>query len=57
VGIALTTERSHRDAAQALRERPDLVRAVHDELKGHGVAVDPGEVAVWLAPAVVANSP
>jgi HEXXH motif-containing protein len=57
VGIALVAaEQRHPDAAKALRERPDLVRAVHGELTAMGAAVDPGDVAAWLAPAIAATA-
>jgi hypothetical protein len=52
-GLALTVDAiGHTSAAQALRLRPDLVRAVYAELRAIGVPSPPIEIASWLAPAV-----
>jgi HEXXH motif-containing protein len=54
VGLTLAVSESGRDeAARALTCRPDLVRAVHSRVsRARGTAVDPVEIAAWLAPVV-----
>jgi HEXXH motif-containing protein len=50
VGLALALSES---GAAALRCRPDLVRAVHDEVAMvSGTRADPVRIAAWLAPVV-----
>ncbi|GIJ48488.1 HEXXH motif domain-containing protein [Virgisporangium aliadipatigenens] len=50
-GLALALGRTGADrAADALAQRPDLVRSVYGALRASGVAADPVAVAGWLAP-------
>ncbi|GAA0904175.1 HEXXH motif domain-containing protein [Virgisporangium aurantiacum] len=58
VGLTLalsesSSENGGQEAARALTCRPDLVRAVHIRVgRARGRAVDPVEIAAWLAPVV-----
>ena len=51
LGLALG-ELGSDEAALALRERPELVRAVFQALAGSGAAPDPQQVAQWLGAAL-----
>jgi hypothetical protein len=54
VGLTLAlVESGGGEAAKTLTCRPDLVRAVHGRVgRARGKAVDPVEIAAWLAPVV-----
>jgi HEXXH motif-containing protein len=56
VGLTLVLADNDSVAAPALLTRPDLVRAVHDEVTlASGMVADPIRIAAWLAPTVSTN--
>jgi HEXXH motif-containing protein len=50
IGLAMALRHVRADRSAALVARPDLVRALHDELRDGGEPADPGELAAWLFP-------
>lgn len=56
VGLALALPDHDSVAAPALLDRPELVRAVYDEVtSATGVTADPIRIAAWLSPVVPGN--
>lgn len=52
LALALSDSLAHSAGATAMRCRPDLVRAVHDEVAAAGGSPDAMRIAAWLAPVV-----
>lgn len=48
IGLAMALRHVRADQSTALAARPDLVRALHDELCAAGEPADPGDLAAWL---------